>query len=358
MRAVAGQYRDQGKYDEAIATLQGIPTKTADVQAELAYTYGLAGKQQEAANLYSRLAKGAKGNIGLDLSARKPGSTWGAPMTLGRFSMLRGRSTGITIACTPFSRVLLTPKTGPLTLRPNITRPSTTFRHVCRKGRLPIELRLNLYEIYVQQDESAKAKGELQAASAAVHALQVPDSSRPELLRLRAAVEAASGDLDNANRDLKEALALTPGNVNALMNFGMLRGSWDRSAARATFLKVLDVDHSNRQALSALGYLARDAGDAKLAESYFAKAAAAHPKDFAPYLALGDLYTAQGNLKSAEANYENAFQRMPSNALIIAGGANAAMEAHDLNLAQRWLQRANGKANSSPQVQRELERLS
>ena len=44
LRAVAGQYRDQGKYDEAIATLQAIPTKTADVQAELAYTYGLAGK--------------------------------------------------------------------------------------------------------------------------------------------------------------------------------------------------------------------------------------------------------------------------------------------------------------------------
>src|SRR5579862_6992110 len=69
LRAVAGQYRDQGKYDEAIATLQAIPTKTADVQAELAYTYGLAGKQQDAATLYSRLAKAAKGNIGLDLSA-------------------------------------------------------------------------------------------------------------------------------------------------------------------------------------------------------------------------------------------------------------------------------------------------
>ena len=99
-----------------------------------------------------------------------------------------------------------------------------------------------------------------------------------------------------------------------------------------TFLKVLELDHSNRQALSALGYLARDAGDTKLAESYFAKAAAAHPKDFAPYLALGDLFTSQGNFNAAEANYENAFQRMPTNALIIAGGANAAMESHDLNL--------------------------
>src|SRR5208283_6008386 len=69
LRAVAGEYRDQGQYDQAIATLQAIPKKTTDVQAELAYTYQLAGKQQEAADLYTRLAKAAKGNIGLDLSA-------------------------------------------------------------------------------------------------------------------------------------------------------------------------------------------------------------------------------------------------------------------------------------------------
>ena len=69
----------KGKYDEAIATLQSIPTKTADVQAELAYTYRLAGKQQEAATLYSRLAKAAKGNIGLDLSAAQAWINVGQP---------------------------------------------------------------------------------------------------------------------------------------------------------------------------------------------------------------------------------------------------------------------------------------
>ena len=69
MRAVAGEYRDQGQFDQAIATLKAIPKKTTDIEAELAYTYELAGKQQEAADLYTRLAKAAKGNIGLDLSA-------------------------------------------------------------------------------------------------------------------------------------------------------------------------------------------------------------------------------------------------------------------------------------------------
>ena len=85
LRAVAGQYRDQGKYDEAIATLQSIPTKTSDVMAEMAYTYQLAGKQQEAATLYTRLAKAAKGNIGLELSAAQ---AWINAGTAGRSSSI------------------------------------------------------------------------------------------------------------------------------------------------------------------------------------------------------------------------------------------------------------------------------
>ena len=37
--------------------------------AELAYTYEQAGKKQEAANLYSQVAKSSKDNLGLQLSA-------------------------------------------------------------------------------------------------------------------------------------------------------------------------------------------------------------------------------------------------------------------------------------------------
>jgi tetratricopeptide (TPR) repeat protein len=46
LRAVAGEYRDHGQYDEAISALQAIPNKTTDVQSDLAYTYQLAGRQQ------------------------------------------------------------------------------------------------------------------------------------------------------------------------------------------------------------------------------------------------------------------------------------------------------------------------
>src|SRR5262249_47218816 len=152
-------------------------------------------------------------------------------------------------------------------------------------------------------------------------------------------------------------LALAPSNLNSLMNYGTLLWKLgQKDAARETFTKILQLDAKNRQALSALGYLARDAGDNKLAESLFSKAVAAHPKDFAPHMALGDLYTAEGDFKGAETEYESAYQRMPSNALVVAGGANAALEAHNIELANRWLQRAKDKMNDSPQVQRERER--
>jgi hypothetical protein len=47
---------------------------------------------------------------------------------------------------------------------------------------------------------------------------------------------------------------------------------------------------------------------------------------------------------------------MPINPLIVSGGANAALEAHNQDLAKRWLDRAQGKMNDSPQVERERER--
>jgi tetratricopeptide (TPR) repeat protein len=358
LRAVAGQYRDNGKYDEAIATLHAVPIKTPDLEAELAYTYQLAGRQQDAANLYSQLAKSAKGNIGLDLSAAQAWVNLGrgdeaqtyldpARQIDGNNYRLHAILAGIAESedRLPEAQQEYKAALGNLSARP-------------QEGQLyPVELQLNLYEVYVRQDDEANAKQQLQAASTTIQQVRVPDVQRPEMLRLRAAVESASGNLDAANRDLREALTLAPGNLNSLMNFGTLQWKLgQKDAARETFTKVLDLDKNNRQSLSALGYLARDAGDTKLAETYFARGAAAHPRDFAPYLALGDLYTAERSFRSAEANYENAYQRMPTNALIVAGGANAAIEAHNMDLAERWLSRANDKMNTSPQVQREHER--
>ena len=358
LRAVAGQYRDQGRYDEAIRTLKEIPTKTADVMAELAYTYQLAGNPQEAAAIYTRLAKASPGNIGLDLSAAQAWVNVGQPDAARPFLDAARQSDS--------NHYRLHAILGSIAeSEDRWAEASDEYRlalghlpeHPQEGPLYPIELRLNLYEIDVRQDDAAGAHKELAAASSALQQVQVPESARPEMLRLRAVVESASGDLDAADRDLKEALSLAPGNVNSLMNLGSLLWKMgQKDAARDTFTKILEVDHNNRQALSSLGYLARDRGDSKLAETYFQRAIAAHPKDFAPYLALGDLYTAERKFQPAETNYESAYQRMPDNALVIAGGANAALEAHNIDLAERWLERASAKANTSSQVKRERER--
>ena len=358
LRAVAGQYRDEGKYDQALATLQAVPNKNADVMAELAYTYQLAGKPQEAANIYSRLAKAAKGNIGLNLSAAQAwinvGQQDSAKPFLDAARQIDGNNYRLhaILASVAESEDRLSDADQEY----KIALQNLPAR-VPEGPLYPIELRLNLYEISVRQDDAAGAKQQLDAAAAAIQQVQVSDNARPEMLRLRAAVESASGDLDAANRDLKEALSLSPGNVNSLMNYGTLMWKMgQKDAARDTFSKILEMDKNNRQALSALGYLARDAGDTKTAETYFARAVAAHPKDFAPYLALGDLYTAERNFKSAEANYETAYQHNRDNALVIAGGANAAIESHNIDLAQHWLERATARSNTNPQVKRERER--
>jgi len=358
LRALAEQYRNQGKYDEAIATLQAIPSKNADVQAEMAYTYELAGNPQEAAALYARVAKASKGNIGFQLSAAQAFINAGKPEEatplLDAARSIDGNNYRLHAILAALAEA---DDRLPEAEQEYKTAMSNLPARVHEGPLYPIELRLNLYEIYVRQDDNANAKQQLQTAAAAIEQVKVQDSARPEMLRLRAAVESASGNLDAANRDLKEALALTPDNVNSLMNFGTLQWKMgQKGAARETFLKVLELDKNNRQALSGLGYLARDAGNTKLAESYFSRAVAAHPKDYAPHLALGDLYTAERNFRAAETEYESAHERMPNNPLAVAGGANAALESHNIDLAQRWLERANEKMSTNVQVQRERER--
>ena len=358
LRAVAGQYREQGKYDEAIAALQTIPGKNIDVQAELAYTYGMAGKAQESANLYSKLAKNAKGNVGLNLSAAQAWVGLGQPDAAHPFLEEAKKIDS--------NNYRLHAILGSIAEGEDRFADATGEYNVALKnlpqpppeGPLyPVELRLNLYELALRQEDDAKAKQQLEAASAAIGQANVPAGSRPEMLRLRAAIEAGSGNTDAANKDLQEALALAPNNINSLLNYGSLQ--WkigQKEAAQATFEKALTMDPKNRTALSSLGYLARDRGDAQAAEGYFTHAVSAHPKDFEPYLALGDLYASQRNFKSAETNYENSFQRMPTNPMIVAGGANAALESHNQDLAKRWLDRATGHMNDSPQVNRERER--
>ncbi len=183
LRAVAGQYRDQGRYDQAIATLQSIPARNSDVMAELAYTYQLAGKKQEAAALYSRLAKSAKGNIGLELSAAQAWVNMGRPDEARRFLAAARQIDGnnyrlhAILAEIADSDDRLSDATNEYRLALSNLPP-----HVPEGPLYPIELRLNLYELDVRQDDNSAAQQELESAASSIKQIQVSDEARPEML--------------------------------------------------------------------------------------------------------------------------------------------------------------------------------
>jgi tetratricopeptide (TPR) repeat protein len=176
-------------------------------------------------------------------------------------------------------------------------------------------------------------------------------------LRLRAATEAAGGNNDAAKKDLQEALQLEPRNGVILLNYAnLLWKMGEKEEARKTYQQALAIDPANPGALGALGFLAREMGDSKAAQEYFQEFARKHPDDYVPYLALGDLHSADREFPQAQQNYELAFQRAPSNPLIVSGAMNAALEAHHTDQAKDWLARASDPVPQNPQVMREHER--
>lgn len=358
LRAVASQYRENGQYDQAISTLEAVPSKTPDVLTDLAYTYEVAGQKQKAADLYSQLADRTKGNIGLDLSAAQSllevGQPDAAQKFLDRAKQLNGDHYRLhaLLGQIASSENRLTDGVSEYQLALRDLPPSPP------EGPLyPINLRLNLYELYQQSGDQNAAKQQLDLAATELQQANIPTSLRPEFLRTRAMVESGLGDFDASARDFQAALALTPGNVNTMVDYAsLLRKTGQNKAAQDMYLKALQTDPQNRVALISLGDLARSQGDNKQAAEYFSRAAQAHPKDFAPRLALGDLHSSQRDFRVAEEDYEAAYKLMPSSAQIIAGGAATALEGHDLDLAKRWLDRASSAMNSNPAVMREWER--
>ena len=358
LRAVAGQYRDAGQYDQAIASLQAIPNKTADAQAELAYTYGLAGKKEEAAELYPKLATAAKGNAGLSLSAAQ------ALVDLGQLDAARGFLDNVSKSepdnyrlHAVLGQIAVSESRIPDAIHEYQLAINNLPGKVQEGPLYPIQLRLNLYELDVQAGNEAEAHEQLNLSAGQIQQVQAADNTMPEFLRLRAAIEGGQGNLDAANRDLQRALRLAPRNVNSILNYAnLLWKLGEKDKAQQMFQQVLNLDSKNRLALTSLGYLARDRGDTKTAANYFTRAAHLYPKDFGPYLALGDLHTSTRDFKDAETSYEAAYQRNPNNPLIIAGGANASLEAHNLDVTKRWLDRAHDRMNQNPQVMRERQR--
>jgi tetratricopeptide (TPR) repeat protein len=357
-RAVAQYHRETHDYEAAIAVLQRIPQKTADVMSELGYTYELAGKKKESAETYEKAAQMAPDSVTTQLAAAQAALRLGdmdktrtylaraqqldanhyrLHATRGDLAMLEHRDAD---AAQEYLAALSAIPEGPA------------------EGVLyPTQLRLDLIDAYKNLNNEAGIQEQLARAQQELAAIHMEGPQRVEYLRLRAAIRGLGSDLDGAEADLKEALALDPNNDKVMLQYGSVLWKMGRKEeAGKLYISLLDRDPKNRYALEAMGYLSRDVGDNKTAELYFTRMAKAYPNDYVPFVALGDLYTAVRDFAKAQENYEQAYKLAPTNSQIVADGSNAAIDAHQVDLAGEWVARATDTMKNDPRIMRESER--
>lgn len=357
-RSLAGYYREIGNYPEAIAALQSIRNPKPDVKAELAYTYQIDGKLDEAAKQYAKAANAAPGDLGLQLSAAQAeiavGSIQDADSFLQRAAGLnadyyrlhaiRGEiaqlqdhdSDAVREYSAALAHLPASPAEGPL---------------------YGIQLHMDMMETYRNLGDESAANQQIKIAQTEIGTLHEHGPDRAQFLRLRALIKLNADDLDSALNDMKEALAISPRDPNNLQLDGDLLMKLGRTEdAIAVYKRILAIDPRNRFALTSLGFASRAAGRDSDAKKYFERLAQTYPSLYVPYLALGDMYTAHREFTKAEASYSKGHALAPRNALIVAGGMNAAIEEHKLDLAATWLTRATSSMQQEPQILREKER--
>lgn len=357
-RSLAGYYRETGDYADAVAALKSIRNPSPDVKAELAFTYQLDGRPEDSARLYAQAAEAQPKNMDFQLSAAQAdvviGSLGHAQDFLKRAAALdpefyrlhavRGEIARIEEhddeAIREYNAALAhlpeTPAEGPL---------------------YGIQIHMDLMQLYDSVRQPEAAQQQLETAQKEISSIQEQGPGSSPFLRLRALIRMSAGNLDGARTDLNEALSIDPKDTASLQLDGdllMKMGQTDQ--AIAAYQRVLAVDPKDRYALTSLGYAARAEGNDPEAEKYFERLAQDYPRLYVPYLALGDLYTALRNYGKAQASYSKAYELAPKNALIIAGGMNAGIEAHKLDVAEVWLKRKTPAMDGEPQVLRQEER--
>jgi tetratricopeptide (TPR) repeat protein len=357
-RSLAGYYREVGKYDQAVAALKAIKNPKPDVVAELGFMYQLDGKLTEAAKTYARAANAVPKDMKMQLSAAQAAVAAGAPEDADPF-LKRAAS--------------IDPDNYRLhAVRGTIDRIQDRDEDAIKEyqaalAHLPanvnegplygIQLHVQLMQLYKSQGDDNAASQQLATAQQQINAINQQGPERDAYLRLRATIKLASGNLDGALADVHEALAANPKSISDLqLNGDVLIKMGRTEDAINAYKRVLDQDPKNRSALISLGFASRTANRPEEAEKYFKRLVQVDPSSYIPYLALGDLDASRKDFAAAQANYTKAFKLSPKRATIVAGGMNAAIESHNLNLAGDWLKRSTEAMNRDPRLLREEER--
>jgi tetratricopeptide (TPR) repeat protein len=356
-RAIAGYYRETGNYAQAIAVLKSIRNPAPDVTAELAYTYQVAGQLAESAKFFARAANEAPKDLTLQLSAAQAevaaGSVSEADSFLKRASTLDANHyrlhaiKGEIAELQDRDRDALTEFTAALASLPD---------HPAEGQLYSIQLHMDLVALNRSLEDDEAAKRQLATAQAQINSVDGSGPDREQFLRLRSSIKLAAGDFQGALADVKEALGMSHDRQNLQLEGDVLMQLGHTDEAIAVFKQVLASDPDNRLALTSLGYASREAGHDEDAEKYFERLEKIDPSSHVAYLALGDLFTARRDFTKAQAAYSKGYEIDPQNALVVAGGINAGIEARNLPLAGKWLSRVSDSMKERPKVLRETER--
>ncbi|MEZ5460276.1 tetratricopeptide repeat protein [Dokdonella sp.] len=155
---------------------------------------------------------------------------------------------------------------------------------------------------------------------------------QPKLLLMLGSVQLEAGNIDASRSAYERALTLDPniaGAHTALGHIAMMQG--DTRLAGDYFRTALRVDE-DPQALSGLGTLALDAGDAETALKYLARASDLAPKDASIAYALGRGFAKRGMMAFGEQAFRNALRLRPG--LPHASNALGQLLIHDKRAAE------------------------
>jgi tetratricopeptide (TPR) repeat protein len=357
-RSMAGYFREVGKYGDAINALKSIRNPKPDVMAELAYTYQLDGRLPDAARLYSQAANTAPKDLALQLSAAQAevaaGSVDQARSFLDRASSIDPNYYRLHAIRGEIARMR---EQLPDAIKEYQTALASLPSEPAEGPLYGIQLHMDLMDLYKGARNQGAADQQLKTAQDEIGRLNEQGPNRAPFLRLRALIKLHAGNFDSALQDIRDALAMSAHDPNGLqLNGDILMKMGRTEDAIDAYKKILAIDANNRFALISLGYASRAAGRDQAAEKYFQQLAHADPSLYVPYLALGDLYAAKREFKQAQSAYEKGYGLAPDDALIVAGGMNAAIEAHDLKTAAMWSSRATSAMLDEPQILREKER--
>ena len=261
-RSLAGYLREEGKYNDAINALKLIRNPKPDVVAELAYTYQLDGKPDEAARLYAQAANAVPKDINLQLSAAQ------AEVAVG--SIDQANSFLSHAAAIDPNHYRLHAIRGEIARMRDQT-PQAIKEYESAIAALPaepsegplygIQLHMDLMDLYQSDHNQGDADRQLKIAQDQINRLNEQGPNRAPFLRLRALIKMHTGNLDSALQDIREALAVNAHDPNGLqLNGDILMKLGRTEDAIDVYKKILTIDPNNRFALISLGYASRAAG--------------------------------------------------------------------------------------------------